>query len=116
MEDCVSAYMDATCTEDPVSGFTDNSSCTEDRVSVCMDVSDENTDLHRSTCPSISTKGTGMHVFMSKSETKVKTFICGSTDAYDNYGKYELIRGIGEDVVNKVQKGISYADALQQYL
>ena len=81
-----------------------------------MGVSAENTDLHRSTCPYISTKVTSMHVLMSKNETKVKTFIYGSTDAYDNYGKYELIQEIGEDVVYKVQKGIRYANALQQDL
>ena len=72
--------------------------------------------MHRIKGPYISTKGTGMHVVNSTDESKVNTFANGITDAYYNYGRYELIWEIGKDIVGKVQKGISYADALQQGL
>ena len=57
-----------------------------------------------------------MHVVTSTDESKVNTFVRGITDAYYNYGGYEPIWEIGKDLVGKVRKGISYADALQQGL
>ena len=61
-----------------------------------------------------STKVTVMHVITPTDESKVKTYICVRTDAYDKYGRYKPVRDMGMDVVEKVRKGISYADALQQ--
>ena len=57
-----------------------------------------------------------MHVVTSTDESKVNTFVSGIKDAYYNYGRSKPIWEIGTDVVGKVRKGISYADALQQGL
>ena len=57
-----------------------------------------------------------MHVVTSTDESKVNTFVCGITDVYYNYGGYKPIWDIVKDVVGKVRKVISYADALQQGL
>ena len=64
----------------------------------------------------MSTKGTGVHVFTFMEKSKIKTFVCGRMKVYDKYGRYELqtYTGKGTDVVVKVRKGISYADALHQ--
>ena len=91
----------------------DISTCTEDFVVVCMDVSVENTNLHGIICPYISTKFMGVHVVSPTDKFKVKKFICGRMDAYDECRRYKPIWYIGTDVVGKVWKGISYADALQ---
>ena len=106
--------MGAMCTEDRVSACTVGSECTVDCVIACMYVSADNTSMIRNMCPYISTKGTGMHVVTSTDESKVNTFVRGRTDAYSNYSTYKPIWDIGTDVVGKVRKGISYADALNQ--
>ena len=102
--------------EDHVSACIDSSACMEDCVSMCTDGSSDNMGMHRSKSPYISTKGTGMHVVTSTDESKVNIFVHVITDAYYNYGRYELIWEIGKDVVGKARKGISYADALQEGL
>ena len=56
----------------------------------------------------------GVHVVTSTDESKVKTFVRGRTDAYGKYGRYENIQDIGTNLAEKVQKGVSYADALHQ--
>ena len=42
----------------------------------------------------------------------VKMVVYGRTNAYNKYRRYEPIWEIGTKVLGKVQKGISYADAL----
>ena len=79
-----------------------------------MKVFTESTSVHRSKCPYISTKGTGMHEVTTADDYTVKTAVCGRTNAYDKYGRYKPKRDIGTDVVGKVRKGIRYADALHQ--
>ena len=91
-----------------------DATCTEYCVSACTDVSTNITGVHGSTCPYISTKGTGVHVVMSTDESKVKTVVRGRKNMCDEYGRKKPIRDIGTDVVGKVRKGISYADALHQ--
>ena len=97
-----------------MSACTDISVFMEYRVSAYRCVSAENAGVPGSTCPYISTKGMGMHGITPTDESKVKTYICVRTDAYDKYGRYKPVRDMGMDVVEKVRKGISYADALQQ--
>ena len=89
--------------EDCVIACTDVYACTEDHVSACMYVSDDNTGLHRSMRPYISTKGTGVHVVIPTEKSKVKTFVRGKTDAYDKCGLYKLVRDISPDVVGKIR-------------
>ena len=101
------------CKEDSVSAYVDVT-CMEDCISVCMEVSTDSTGVHRSTCPYICTKDTGVHVVTSTKKYKVKTFICGSMKTYDKYGRYKPIRDIGPYILGKVGKGIRYADALRQ--
>ena len=55
-----------------------------------------------------------MHVVTSTDKSKVKTFIHGRTDAYDECRRYKPTWDTGTDVAGKAQKGISYADTLQQ--
>ena len=81
---------------------------------MCTDVSTDGTGLHGSTCPYISTKVTGAHVVTSTEKYKLKTCVHGSTNMYDEYGRYKPIRDIGMEVVGKVRKGISYADDLHK--
>ena len=47
-------------------------------------------------------------------DSNVNTVVYGRTNTYDEYGIYKPIWDIGTDVVGKLQKGISYADALQK--
>ena len=68
--------------------------------------------MHGSTGPYIFTKGMGVHIFTSTDESKVNTVVRGRTNTYDKYGRYKPIRDIGMEVSGKVQKGISYDDAL----
>ena len=112
----VSVHMDAMCTEDPLSACTDGSACAEYCVSDCTDVSSENTGVHGSMCPYIYTKGTNVHVVTSMYESKLKTFACDRTDAYDKYRRDKPKRYICTDIVEKAHKGIRYADTLQQVL
>ena len=90
------------------------SACTEDFLIVRMDVSAENIGVHGSICPYISTKVMDVHAVSPTDEFKVKKFVCGRMDAYDKCRRYKPVRYIGTDIVGKVWKGVSYADALQQ--
>ena len=53
-------------------------------MSAYTGVSDDNTGMPGGTCPYISTKGTVMHIVTPTDESKVKTFVCGRTEAYEN--------------------------------
>ena len=79
-----------------------------------MDVSDENTGVQGSMCPYIPTKGMGVHIGTSMEKSKVKMFIRGIMEMYNKQGRYKPIQNIVKDAVGTVQKGISYAGALQQ--
>ena len=83
-------------------------------MNTCTDVYAENTGMHGITCPYIYTKGTCVHVVTPIDKSKVNKFIHGRTDAYDECGSYDPVWDKGTDVVGKVRKEISYADALHQ--
>ena len=51
---------------------------------------------------------------MSTEISMAKTDVQGRKNAYENYGRYETKWDIVTDVVEKVQKQISYAYALYQ--
>ena len=70
--------------------------------------------MHRSMYLYISTEGICMHRVTSTGNYTVKTVIQERTNEYYRYRRYETKRYIGTDVLGKVRKGISYADALQQ--
>ena len=82
--------------------------------SACMYIYTESTVMHRSMCPYISTEGICMHRVTSTGNYTVKTVIQERTNKYYRYGRYEIKRDIGTDVLGKVRKGISYAGALQK--
>ena len=90
------------------------STCTYERGSKCMDVYTDSMGVHGSTCSYISTKRTGVHGGTSTDDSTVNTVVQRRTNAYDKYGRYEPKRDIGTDTVQKVRKGISFAEALQK--
>ena len=79
-----------------------------------MEVYTESTIVHGSTCSYIFTKCTGMHVVTPTEKSKVKMVVRVKSNAYGKYRRYGPIWYIGTEVVGKVQKGISYSDALNQ--
>ena len=84
------------CTDTQTRGNTskDARRRTKDCVRAFTDVSNDSTGLHRSTCPYISTKDTGVQVFTYTDESKVKTVLCGRTDAYYEYERNEPMKYI----------------------
>ena len=55
-----------------------------------------------------------MHVVTPTDKSKVKKFIRGILDAYDEYGRYKPVWYLGMDVVGTVRKEISYGDSLKK--
>ena len=108
----------STCTYKQTHGSTSKdsrgSTCTDARGSACTDIYTESTVMHRSMCPYISTEGMGVHEVTSTDDYTVNVAVQVRRNAYDRYGRYETKRDIGTDVVGKVRKGISYADALHK--
>ena len=90
------------------------STCMDDLGSACTDVSTDSTGVHGITCPYIPTKGMGRHGVTSTHNSTVKAVVHCRMNAYENYVSCEPIQTICTDIVGKVQKGISYADALDQ--
>ena len=68
-------------------------------VSVCTNFSANNTVVHGIIFLYISTKGTGLYVVTFMDESKLNTFVCGRSEAYNKHGKYKPIGDIGTDVV-----------------
>ena len=88
------------------------STCTNARGSIHTDVSIESTVMHGSTLLYITTKDTVMHRVTYMDDSMTKAVVQGRMNSYDQYGRYKPKRDIGTDVLGKVWKGISYADAL----
>ena len=82
------------------------------RGSACTEVSTESMGVQGSTCLYISTEGMGAYGVTYTDDSMVNTAVRGRTDAYEKYGRYKPKWDIGADVVGKICKGISYADAL----
>ena len=74
-----------------------------------MDVSTESNNVHRSTCPYISTKVMGVHGVTTTDNSTVNTVVCGITNTYDEYGRLETKYYICTDILDKEQNGISYS-------
>ena len=72
--------------------------------------------MHKITCPYIYTKFRVVHGVTSTDDSTVNTFVQGTTNGYDKYGKYETKQDIVTYTVGKIRKGIRYVDALHQGL
>ena len=83
-------------------------------ISTHMEFSTDSTGVHGITCPYISTKGMGVHRVTPTGDSTINMLVLGRMNVYYKYGRYEPKRDIGKDVVEKVWKGIIYADALQK--
>ena len=90
------------------------STCADDCGILCTDDSTDSMGVHGSTCPYFSSKCMGMCGVTSTEGFTVKTVVCSKTNAYDKYRRYKSIWDMGTDVVGKLRKGTSYADALKQ--
>ena len=85
---------------------------TDARRSIHTDVSTDSMGMHGSTCPYITTKYTVIHGVTYMDDSMIKAVVRGRMTAYGKFGRYKPKWDIGTDVVGKICKGISYADAL----
>ena len=94
----------------------------DDRISMCTDVSTENTGMNGSTFSDSYTKNTGVHRGTYMDVCTGNTVLRESTIAYDEYGMHGTKRSsvepgrnnLSTNTVGMVRKGLSYADALQR--
>ena len=120
-DDCGGTCTDARrslCMDTQTHGSTSKDSrgnaYTDDCGSTCTDVSTDITGVHGIMCQYTYTKGTGVQGVTSMDDSTVNTSVRDITNTYGEYIICEPIRDIGMYVVGKIQKGISYDDALQQ--